>query len=52
MISINFDYKSKRTKFKIPLISQKEVNHVCSIISSRLIESFSQLGCRIITKSG
>ncbi|CAF3582944.1 unnamed protein product [Adineta steineri] len=27
VISINFDYKSKRTKFKIPLISQKEANH-------------------------
>ncbi|CAF0895622.1 unnamed protein product [Adineta ricciae] len=27
VISINFDYKSKRTKFKIPLISQKEAAH-------------------------
>lgn len=27
IISINYDYKNKRTKFKIPLISQKETSH-------------------------
>lgn len=32
-ISINYDYKNKRTKFKVPLISQKEASHVKFILN-------------------
>lgn len=36
-ISINYDYKNKRTKFKVPLISQKEASHVKSILDLTII---------------
>jgi hypothetical protein len=53
IISINAEFKSKRTKFKIASIAQKETNQVNEVINYRnkTCFEFIILGFRSVSKS-